>query len=970
MEKLCIVATERKAIGYVCLPYIVETDRQPSYFLIEPATTDLIKKGRIELNEKEQFVVSQLSALTDLALTKRFAKGKTVREFYDKSKPELFELQVIPFISRTILEVLPIIVEEGITLFHKQPGYNNLYETDIVEYRQHLSRPKCFFTLDAGGILRYSLSITDKIGGEIREKQLTDRNVVVLSHNPASLIVDNILYRFDNIDAKKFEPFVKKRFIAILPTTVDKYMNTFVRKCVMDYYVVARGFQIKKIDSECMPMLSLEQDVMGYSLHLYMQYGNQKYAYGTTNRNVELKKENNSYVFYSGIRKLNVEQHIAEQLEEIGLVHDDNGCMVVKRPNDMTTTANDAYSFVEWISTNSETIKKLGIEVEISEELNYYHSFYDLRVEPRESDRTDWFDLQAVVVLEGFEIPFIKLRNHIIRGNREYKLPDGKIFILPEDWFTSWTDIMQFAQENNGCIRIDQMHKTLLPPYVLQTGESIDNTSVMVSSKTPMQGQLKATLRPYQEEGFRWLLTLYENHKGGILADDMGLGKTIQAIALLSHVYYTAEKRDDDNKDLFKSFNNTILGPTLIVLPVSLIHNWENEISRFAPHLRVYEYGGKNRIKTADIGKILRHYHIVLTTYGTLRNDIKYLRQCKFGYLIIDESQAIKNPSSLTYHSTAEIVAEHYLTISGTPIENSLSDLWAQMNLVNKGFLGSHSFFKNYFSNPIEKNNDEEKQEKLKRLISPFILRRTKDTVARDLPPVTEQTIICEMTQEQHDIYEREKSGCRNELLHLTDNALKTEAFATLKALTRLRLIANHPKLAIPEYDGRSGKTDNALELIESVAAEGHKTLVFSSFVRDLELVKAELDKRNIRHCILTGQTTNRQDVINAFQNDPQIKVFLISLKAGGVGLNLTQADYVLMMNPWWNPQAEQQAIDRAHRIGQKKNVMVYRFITQNTIEEKIAKLQEKKKHLAGLFINSNNPLSSLSAEEIRELIS
>ncbi|MCQ2203260.1 MAG: DEAD/DEAH box helicase [Bacteroidales bacterium] len=972
MEKLCIVATERKAIGYVCLPYMVDVDRRPSYFLVEPASPNKFGQEHNIFDENELKIINTLSQLTDLSLCKRFAKGRTVREFYDKTKEDVFTQQVIPFVSRTIQSVLPLIVEYGIPIFHKLPGFNNLYETDIVKCHPNLSRPKCFFTIDKEGVLRYSLSITDKIGGEIIEKQLTGRKVYILSHSPAAVIIDNQLYRFDNIDAKKFEPFTQKRFIAVQPQSVEKYMQTFVRRCIMDYYVIARGFSIKKVDVPCKCILRIEQNVLGYSMNLYMEYSSQRYLYGSSIRNVDLHVENGEYVFYSGVRHTGYEQQIAEKLIDMGLDHVGDGRMIpVIEPTSCQETQSEycIHPLIQWVSRNKHILNELGISVEI-DDTNYYYKEYDLRTEHVDSgSNTDWFDINAVVVLDNYEIPFIRFKNNIIKGNREYKLPNGQIFILPEEWFSTWANIMPFASDNDGKVRIDTMHKSLLPPGILTGDNTYTDFNSFTISHTPMQGVLKAKLRPYQEEGFHWLNTLYENNKGGILADDMGLGKTIQTIALLSHIFATAPVDNNNDSTTFKSFNNTLLGPALIVMPVSLIHNWKGELNKFAPHLKVYEYGGRNRIKSNEIAKILRHYHVIITTYGLLRNDLQFLSTCHFSYLIVDESQNIKNASSLTYKAASAIDFDRCLMISGTPIENSLEDIWSQMNIANKGLLGNATFFKNYFVHPIERNNDENKKTILQKLIAPFILRRVKSSVASELPPITEQTIICEMTDDQKEIYSKEISGCRNELLHITDDIKPQETFAALKALTRLRLIANHPRLAIPEYEGRSGKTEQIIELIEGIVSENHKMLVFSSFVRDLQLISLELDKRDIKYTILTGQTHDRQSVIDVFQNEQEVKVFLISLKAGGVGLNLTEAEYVLMLNPWWNPQAEQQAIDRTHRIGQTKNVMVYRFITKDTIEEKIAVLQKKKQDLASTFITSNNQLMNLTVQEIKELI-
>ena len=309
--------------------------------------------------------------------------------------------------------------------------------------------------------------------------------------------------------------------------------------------------------------------------------------------------------------------------------------------------------------------------------------------------------------------------------------------------------------------------------------------------------------------------------------------------------------------------------------------------------------------------------------------------------------------------------------ITGTPIENSLSDLWSQFNFLNKGLLGSLPYFKREFITPIEKKNDEDQQKKLLKLIRPFMLRRTKEEVASDLPALTEQIRYCEMTDEQREIYETEKSAIRNTILkNIETNGIKKSALVVLQGLTKLRQLANHPSMVTKEIDAESGKFDEIYRCLKNLLAEKHKVLIFSSFVKHLELLQTKIESKNWKYSRLTGKTTNRQEVIREFQEDPDNHIFLISLKAGGVGLNLTSADYVFIIDPWWNPAAENQAINRAHRIGQDKKVFVYRFITEDSIEEKIQTLKSKKSALAEKFIGSNNPINAITEEEIMSLFS
>ena len=475
---------------------------------------------------------------------------------------------------------------------------------------------------------------------------------------------------------------------------------------------------------------------------------------------------------------------------------------------------------------------------------------------------------------------------------------------------------------------------------------------------------------------------LFTNKFGACLADDMGLGKTIQTISLLLKVHRPkfiqhlgVTQKGSGQLSLFdqpdpvsaKEFQPA----SLIVMPTSLVHNWANEFDKFAPSLKVYKHIGSLREKAPGLSRAFNQADVILTSYGTMRNDLKLLSSFEFYYLILDESQYIKNSSSKTYKSILELRARHRLVLTGTPIENSLSDLWSQFNFLNKGLLGSLTFFKREFITPIEKKNDPIQQEKLQKLIRPFVLRRTKEEVASDLPALTEQIVYCEMTDEQREIYDIEKSAIRNAILELIDTKkINNSALVILQGLTRLRQLANHPRMIDPEFRHESGKFNEIYEYLKNLVAEGHKVLIFSSFVRHLELLQTKIESKKWKYSLLTGKTVNRQEVIKQFQEDTNNHIFLISLKAGGVGLNLTSADYVFIIDPWWNPAAENQALSRAHRIGQDKKVFVYRFISENSIEEKIQSLKSKKSALAEKFISSNNPLNVISEDEILSLFS
>lgn len=437
---------------------------------------------------------------------------------------------------------------------------------------------------------------------------------------------------------------------------------------------------------------------------------------------------------------------------------------------------------------------------------------------------------------------------------------------------------------------------------------------------------------------------------GGCLADDMGLGKTVQTLAFLQQ-----------QKELGAA------SASLLILPTSLIYNWEMEAKKFAPKLKTFNYTGIHREKNVEQ---FANYDLVITSYGTARRDIEQLKNYYFHYAILDESQAIKNPDSNIARAVKELKCKHRLILTGTPIENSTMDLWSQMNFVNPGLLGTESFFRREFLTPIEKKHDEVKTKRLYSLIKPFILRRHKSQVATELPAKVENVHYCQMSKEQEEEYDRVKSQYRNQLLEsIESNGVNGSQILLLQGLTKLRQIANHPKMVDENYEQGSGKMEDILHMMHSALGESHKILIFSQFVKHLTIFRDYLDKENIKYAYLDGSTKDRQGQVEDFQQSENIRIFLISLKAGGVGLNLTSADYVFILDPWWNPAIEQQAIDRAYRIGQKNKVFTYKFITKNTVEEKILNMQRGKQKLANDLITTEESfVKNLSKEDITSI--
>lgn len=462
---------------------------------------------------------------------------------------------------------------------------------------------------------------------------------------------------------------------------------------------------------------------------------------------------------------------------------------------------------------------------------------------------------------------------------------------------------------------------------------------------------LEATLRDYQKEGLNWLNFLDEFGFGGCLADDMGLGKTIQIIA-----YFLAQI-EKGNKN-----------PNLVIVPTSLLHNWEIEIKKFAPKLKFKIIYGINR-DTKNI--VFEKYNVLITSYGTMLNDIEILKEINFNVIVLDESQAIKNPASKRYKAARLLQARQRIVATGTPVENNTFDLFSQLSFAMPGLFGNAKQFAADYSTPIDKFQNEARAKELQQKVQPFILRRTKKEVATELPEKTEMVVYCEMGREQRRVYDTYKKEFQQYLKDKSDEELKTSSMHILQGLTKMRQICNSPALLSENeyYGDQSAKLDEVITQVLKLQSE-HKVLIFSQFVGMLNLIKERLDQEAIKYAYLTGKTRNRQEQVEAFQEDEEIRVFLISLKAGGTGLNLTEAEYVFIVDPWWNPAVENQAIDRAYRIGQANKVIAIRMISPDTIEEKIMELQDRKRKLVEELIHTDSGFfKQLTKNELMKLV-
>lgn len=581
------------------------------------------------------------------------------------------------------------------------------------------------------------------------------------------------------------------------------------------------------------------------------------------------------------------------------------------------------------------------------------------------SSNTDWFDAKVDILFGDQHVSVLEVKRALGNKQQFVQLNDGTLGILPEEWIKKYSLLFRVGEGKMNELKLSKYHMSVIDELYdtrdeeelfIKLEEKYDRLRGFKSiQEVEPPAKLQAILRPYQSFGFQWLNYLSEVKWGGILADDMGLGKTVQALSFLQY---------------YRTHHGTL--NALVVCPTTLMFNWENEIKKFTPDLTWHIHHGGDRTRNKDF---IRQHNVVITTYGTLRSDIKLLMENEFDYVILDESQAIKNPASKVTRAAGLLRAKNRLCMSGTPLQNNTFDIFAQMNFLNPGMLGSLEFFRQEFALPIDKFGEPDRKDHLRKLLFPFILRRTKEQVAKDLPEKTETILFCEMEDEQRKIYEVYRNDYRDKILGVIDSqGIHKSQLTILQGLMKLRQICDSPSiLNEPEpYPNHSIKLEElAREITENIS--NHKALVFSQFLGMLALIKERLKSLDVTFEYFDGSTSaiDREKAIQSFQNQEECRVFLISLKAGGVGLNLTAADYVYIVDPWWNPAVEQQAIDRTHRIGQTKNIFAYRMICKDTIEDKILQLQDRKRSLArDLIADDDGFVKNLTKEDVEYLFS
>lgn len=955
-------------LGYLFESFVIHLDDNGKLTLqhqnISSKNADEFAKG---LDETDYELIKLIDSMQQEVVVKKFnAKGPMKPDdfflkIYDKEKGnDLIQKEIDNYLERKRAEILERL--SGKRIFEMgndgEPAWKEIEvlpekATVLFHFRRNEENTHYFPTI--------------KYGGEKVDFQY--RGSYIVCKEPAWMINCGKLYSFENnVDGKKLLPFLNKKFIIIPKNVEETYYNKFVAPLIASFDVYAKGFEINSEHYNPIPVLTISElmgsgtpdlfnnksthrkDDQGRMLiELAFQYGQFKFkADHLSGVSVTVEKKNDDYIFHRVKRKLSEEKEILQFLKLSGLEIKNSKIALPK------TAA------FGWLDTQRENLikRQFILDQKGKSEKRYFIGEYKITVEVKEG--IDWFDIHAVIKFGEYEISFKEIRKLILKKKMEFILPNGEIAVIPDSWLIEYSELFAFSEEDeHGAPRLKKHHLSLVKDL-----EEGNLAKVTISNKLeglkgfkgidelPTPKGFKGELRVYQKAGFEWMQFLNKFKFGGCLADDMGLGKTVQTLALLQ-----SQKEDGAT------------GATLLVMPTSLVYNWEMEAKKFTPKLKTFAYTGTNRDK--DPEKFAK-YDIIITSYGIVRLDIELLKAYRFNYVILDESQAIKNPTSNIAKAVRELNSRNRLILTGTPLENSTMDLWSQMHFINPGLLGTQSFFKNEFLNPIEKQGDQSKTRKLYSIIKPFILRRHKSQVATELPEKTENITYSTMLPDQEAEYEKVKSYYRNEILgNIESKGLNKSQMLLLQGLTKLRQIANHPKMIDEDYEGASGKLWDVSFMLDNAITEGHKILIFSQFVKHLTIIGDHLKSMNIDYAYLDGSTKDRQAQVERFQNEKELKVFLISLKAGGLGLNLTKADYVFILDPWWNPAAEAQAVDRAHRIGQENKVFTYKFITRGTVEEKILALQNHKRKLASDLITTESSfVKSLSKEDIESLLS
>ncbi|MBK9336709.1 MAG: DEAD/DEAH box helicase [Lewinellaceae bacterium] len=982
---------------YLPTANIVQVDKGGELtHLIQKAAPATIGAYGIELTPVLQGLFEAIERLTPRALEAKFKapKAKTAAPLAQLLAQAETRATVETYIHREIEQFLSEIVRHRLPLTLDAERRTLAKDVQLHPATDDLVPHLFFQKTDAGIEYRFQL------GTETEKWSIREHDALPLTNtNPAWVVARYALFRVPGINGNMLRPFRNKDVIQIPPDKVRVYFRQFIAKNAGRTQIEAEGFAVQTADRLLAVRLEPTEHLLEktWLLKPVFVYDGAEFRYGERRDRITTldipDDETREITVHLVCRDQSAEQGFVEKLQTFGMEAEHR---MFRLP-----TSGALADILHWLTSQRAALERAGFTLVAPQVDGRMLALLPADIAVRSEAAGDWFDVRGQVQIGAHSFPFHVFVPHLRSGNPYFPLPDGTFFLIPDEWFARYGDLANSLREAGEQLRLPKSLFTLLQPATDSATadfQPVDPDQIDYHPPTDLQ----ATLRPYQLHGVKWLVGHFQHGFGACLADDMGLGKTLQTIAALLYVKHNAtpEKEQSILPDFAKnstsenshtsdqpaSKNAALLAPgggaqyslfqsyqaeirplqALVILPASLVFNWQRELAQFAPGLFVYAHSGPRRLK--DIRAIAGH-DVVLTTYHTARQDLDLLGKLEWRVIVLDESQQIKNRESEVSRVVRALRGQFKISLSGTPIENSLADLWTQMEFINPDTLGTFREFREAFLVPIEKGKDAVARQRLFARIRPFFLRRTKMEVAPDLPALSEQVFYSEMNPAQHKQYEKTRSAVRNEILSLFDNP-KTRIMA-LQALMRLRQLANHPALVEPDSDLGSGKFEDVLAQWDTVQRAGHKVLFFSSFEKHLQLFRREFERRRLPYAWLTGDTAmpDRAREIERFQGDPAVQAFFMTVKAGGVGLNLTAADYVFLLDPWWNPAVEDQAIARAHRIGQTRPVTALRFISRNTIEEKIRQLQEQKKQLGLDFFAAGSEAPMLTRAELEGLL-
>ena len=968
----------------------------------EFAGGDFIDKvDDIDDKEIRQLVELCLWTQSDNLFSKAGRNFNTKKAFFEKAD-KTTQRYVISQVDLHITEAVATASRLGVHIFFAPKPGEWLRQQDELHLNAEPLKLHAAFTKTDDGI-DYRLTLGDDIIPSAHHTQ-------ILCNNPSLFVIDHSLRQLgEGLGGKLLTPFLKKEIYHIPASIQAKYFRQFILKIVKKIDISSDGFDVDNLHPQGKAVLMLQATTNGlYTLDTQFVYDTATFSSGDRReKSVTLHDDGKSVTFVCIWRNREWESSVTELLDN-----------ELHRPQTASLQEMTA-----WLTTHEAVLTQHGIETQ----QRTTHHYVIGEVERIHNDRWtgDWFQMHVTLIFpDGTQMALTDFRDAIINGDREVRLPSGNWFVIPDEWYAQYSAAMLFGlMKSRGTLTFHRSQQTVLPTEDLLPPTQKAPAACDKEEKTlPPQG-LKATLRPYQFLGYRWMLSHQHGGTGCLLGDDMGLGKTVQTIAVILHYFESSASAPTDDRSREDTTDNGLIKdagnsedqadysiirsdqvirsdrvirsnhiirskPTsppvqtslfseeemsgraakampsasssqpdlrqqsghravLVAAPSSVVFNWHDEFRRFAPSLRVVEYTGNARERAAKQSQ-LANADVVLTSYPMLRNDIGVLSRLSFAIAVYDEAHAFRNNTSLLYQAVLKIHADFPIALTGTPMVNALDELWTLMSVLNPALLGDYETFQNNFIHPINVNLQDEHTAILRKLVAPYFLRRLRGDVLDSLPERQDEQVWCDMTEAQAALYEEEQSKMRNLLM---DAEQANNRIVVLAAITRLRRLACSPKLEHKEGD--SGKVLEVFDRLEELRGTDHKVLLFSEFTSFLDVIAEEMKQRGWSYDMLTGQSRDREAIVKHFQQTPSCQFFLVSLKAGGEGLNLTEADYVFLLDPWWNHAAEEQAIARAHRSGQRRSVMVYRFITRGSLEEQIQKVQDKKDDLVKAIIQN-----------------